>query len=123
MTHLNAPVRGSDVVARVEAKHAAHLPMLKWMCQVMKDRIDKGRVVLLENGASSDALELDSILDLEGHEDGIMDDAFFEFIVLYQCYVRQGPCGAAYYDFALRRAIFLYTDTVHPLHLRHQKPT
>ena len=63
--------------------------MLKWVAERVKDRVDKGRIALLENGLTSQALDLSYFQNLEGLEDGIVPGASFEFISGDQCMVGQ----------------------------------
>ena len=54
-------------------------PGAEWMADLARKRIERGRVVLVENGWTSDALELDCIASLEGCRDGLTGDPF-EFV-------------------------------------------
>ena len=54
--------------------------MLKWLCRKTKERVRLGRIVLLENQATSRAYKFDFYEDLERVDDGLIADAIFEFI-------------------------------------------
>ena len=54
--------------------------MLAWVTRVSKRRIEKGRIVLLENGQTSRALQLEELASLEGTPDGLVDTEF-EWVV------------------------------------------
>ena len=53
--------------------------MLKWLCNVAKKRVAKGRLVIVENGQTSRAYNLSCFQELEGLPDGLQPDEEFEY--------------------------------------------
>ena len=62
--------------------------MLEWICETAKQRIVRGRVVLLENGSTSRAFNLDCFESLVGLPDGLTTDEF-EYMKGDQCMLGQ----------------------------------
>ena len=56
-TRFNAQ-RFPHIGVRVEAEQREHKPMLEWIVKISKPGVEKGRLVLLENGLTSSALDL-----------------------------------------------------------------
>ena len=63
--------------------------MLRWVARRARERIRIGRIALLENPATSRALKLDFLEELDGLEDGLVADALFEYIIGDQCMLGQ----------------------------------
>ena len=80
--------RFPEVEERVLQQQEEHKPMLEWMCVQAKQRIAKGRIVLIENGQTSHALRLRPLADMDGTPDGLMDSEF-EYVVGDQCQLGQ----------------------------------
>ena len=72
--------RSEDTREHWERIRAEHMPMLWWMADTAKNRISKGRIVLLEQGWRCLSLTLKCFVDLIGLEDGVDDEAYFEFV-------------------------------------------
>ena len=62
------------------------------MARTARDRVRKGRIALLENPHTSRAYHLDFLEDLDGVEDGLVYDTFFEYVVGDQCMLGQHDC-------------------------------
>ena len=88
LTEFNAS-RFQHVRERVDKTRLEHIPMLKWMVRTAKERVRRGRIALLENPATSRAYSLDFLEDLEGTEDGTLEDVIFEYIIGDQCMLGQ----------------------------------
>ena len=50
--------------------------MLRWFARIVKQRWDRGRVVLLENGWTSEVFNEPEIIDLEEYPDRQFDSSF-----------------------------------------------
>ena len=71
------------------ATRAEHMPMLLWIAEKVRDRVRRGRLALVENPEKSRALQLECFTELEGLEDGLIEDAYFRFVVGDQCMLGQ----------------------------------
>ena len=81
--------RFPEYAEHVEQVQVQHRPLLKWIRKKAEERIKKGRIVLLENPRQSRALHLDELARLHGMEDGLIEDATFEYVVGGQCEIGQ----------------------------------
>ena len=86
-TVVNAS-KSNEAAESVDAARAEHSPMLKWMVNLAKGRIGKGRIVLLDNGWTSEALNLPEIRSLEECTDGLTGEPF-EIVRGDQCMLGQ----------------------------------
>ena len=66
---------------RVDATREEHKVMLRWVARKARERVLLGCIALLENPHTSRAYKLEFFESLEGIEDGLLANAFFEFIV------------------------------------------
>ena len=87
LTYFNA-ARYPSFAIRNELTQKEHIPMLKWIAKIARRRVEKGRLVLLENGQTSRAYKLEPLADLEGMPDGLMDTQF-DYVVGDQCLLGQ----------------------------------
>ena len=74
-------------------------PMIEWIAKKVKDRITRGRIAVLENPATSRAYKLESLADLDGIEDGLLDDTYFDYVIGDQCMLGQHDrrlCGQGF---------------------------
>ena len=88
LTEFNA-VRFPAVRERVEHAREEHMPMLRWVARRARDRVRRGRIALLENPATSRALKLDFLEELDGLDDGLVAEALFEYVIGDQCMMGQ----------------------------------
>ena len=70
--------RRNIVADRVEEDQHHHLPMLRWVVSTAKKRMEKGRIVILENGWRSFALSLDCMNRFIDFPDGLVPEASFQ---------------------------------------------
>ena len=80
LTEFNA-VRFPAVREHVDHMREEHLPMLRWVARKARERVQLGRLALIENPATSRALKLDFLEALDGLEDGLLAEVLFEYII------------------------------------------
>ena len=88
LTEFNA-VRFPAVRERVDHMREEHLPMLRWVARRARDRVRLGRIALIENPATSRALKLDFLEELDGLDDGLVAEALFEYVIGDRCMLGQ----------------------------------
>ena len=64
--------RFESVRKRVEATREEIKPMLRWVARKARERVQRGRIALLENPHTSRAYQLEFFEALEGVEDGLL---------------------------------------------------
>ena len=85
--------RFQHIEDEVLQERRAHMPMLKWVAGLGRDRIKRGRIVLLEQGAMCKSLGLDDLAALDGLQDGVFPDAEFQYVRGDQCMLGQADLG------------------------------